>query len=169
MKHHCERKGKLGSSGPVSEDGVWSRPAGGCRSRKYSSERGVALVVTLILLSVITFMAVTFLVVSRSQHGSVATTTDQTTARLAAESGLQDVQLRLVSPMLAFTNQHVVELIVSTNYNNPLGFIAIGPAYSSYTNVNFNYPNGSFLTGKDFLQNLQNLLYYPRVPLFVMT
>ena len=46
------------------------------------SERGVALVITLVLLTVITFMAVTFLVVSSSQHGSVTTETEQATARL---------------------------------------------------------------------------------------
>ena len=34
-------------------------------------EQGVALVITLILLSVITFMAVTFLVFSRSEKGAV--------------------------------------------------------------------------------------------------
>ena len=34
---------------------------------------GVALVITVVLISVITFMAVTFLIVSRSQHGAVAT------------------------------------------------------------------------------------------------
>jgi Tfp pilus assembly protein PilX len=46
-------------------------------SRLTHHDHGVALVITLVLLSVITFMAVTFLVVSRSQHGSVATETDQ--------------------------------------------------------------------------------------------
>ena len=43
----------------------------------HHSQRAVALVITLLLLSVITFMAVTFLVVSRSQHGSVTTETDR--------------------------------------------------------------------------------------------
>src|SRR5271154_5550926 len=51
----------------------------------FRGERGVALVVTLILLSVITFMAVTFLVVSRSEHGSVGVSTDQITGRYNAE------------------------------------------------------------------------------------
>jgi len=139
--------------------------------RRYGSklERGVALVITLILLSVITVMAVTFLVVSRSQHGSVATTTDTTTARLSAESGFEEAKSRLISPILAFTNAMVADLIVSTNFNNPIGFISTGPSYASYTNVNYNYPNGNFLTGNDFLQNLENLLYLPRAPVFVLT
>src|SRR6059036_3053056 len=67
---------------------------------------GVALVITLILLSVITFMAVTFLVVSRSEHGSVDTTIDATTARLAKDTGFEAAKLRLLAPMLAFTNQY---------------------------------------------------------------
>ena len=58
------------------------------RRRSSGAERGVALVITLILLAVITFMAVTFLVVSRSEKGAVVTTTDQTIARMAADAAL---------------------------------------------------------------------------------
>ena len=53
------------------------------------SQRGVALIVTLLLLSIITFMTITFLVVSRSQKGSVVTETDQSIARLAADTALE--------------------------------------------------------------------------------
>src|SRR5689334_22459523 len=50
------------------------------RNSKRASE-GVALVITLILLSVITFMAITFLVVSRGEKSTVGSVTEQTTAR----------------------------------------------------------------------------------------
>src|ERR1035438_7178570 len=62
------------------------------------SERGVALVITLVLLTVITFMAVTFLVVSSSQHGSVTTETEQATARLAADTARERAIAQLLAP-----------------------------------------------------------------------
>src|SRR6185369_13499130 len=43
-------------------------------------QQGVALVVTLIMLSVITFMAIAFLVLSRGERSSVTTATDQSLA-----------------------------------------------------------------------------------------
>src|ERR1035441_2071136 len=61
--------------------------------RSTHTQRGVALVITLVLLSIITFMAVTFLVVSRSQHGSVATETDLAIARLAADSATERAKI----------------------------------------------------------------------------
>src|SRR5512143_305716 len=54
-------------------------------ARNTPHSQGVALVVTLVLLSVITFMAITFLIVSHSQHGSVTTQTDLAVARFAAD------------------------------------------------------------------------------------
>src|SRR6266567_2892466 len=133
----------------------------------HRSSSAVALVITLILLSVITFMAVTFLVVSRAQKGAVSTTTDQTTAKLAADAGFERAKAELLAPILAFTNPAGYDLRVSTNYVNPAGFIISGVAYTSFTNASYNYPNGQSLTGKDALQNLANLLYDPRPPVFV--
>src|SRR6266567_2439964 len=139
------------------------------RVKRHSPTAAVALVITLILLSVITFMAVTFLVVSRAQKGAVNTTTDQTTAKLAADAAFERAKAELLAPIMAFTNQSAYGLRVSTNYINPIGFIASGVAYTSFTNVSYNYPNGQPLTGKDALQNLGNLLYDPRPPVFVAT
>src|ERR1039458_4365533 len=86
------------------------------------SERGVALVITLVLLTVITFMAVTFLVVSSSQHGSVTTETEQATARLAADTARERAIAQLLAPIMAWTNEFNYGLLVSTNYINPAGF-----------------------------------------------
>ena len=73
--------------------------------RSTHSQRGVALVITLVLLSVITFMAVTFLVVSRGQHGAVATETDQQIARFAADTARERAIAELLAPILATTNE----------------------------------------------------------------
>src|SRR4051812_3624756 len=59
----------------------------------FARERGVALVITLILLSVITFMAVTFLVITQAERKSVTTSVDQLTAKQAAESAFQMAQI----------------------------------------------------------------------------
>src|SRR5437879_6046672 len=85
-------------------------------------ERAVALVITLILLAVITFMAVTFLAVSRRERGSVTTATDQTTAKFAAESGNDRAVAQMLAAILANTNAFAYDLVVSTNFYNWNGY-----------------------------------------------
>lgn len=60
-------------------------------------EAGVALIITLILLAVITFMAVTFLVVSRGQKSSVGTYTDMAIAREAANAAVERVKAEVMA------------------------------------------------------------------------
>ena len=71
--------------------------------------------------------------------------------------------------MLAFTNPNNYELLVSTNYINPLGFVASLPANGNpYTNVNYERTSAdAALTPAQMLQNLENLLYDPRPPVFM--
>ena len=101
------------------------------------SERAVALVITLLLLSVITFMAVTFLVISRSEKGAVTTATDQAIARLAADTGFEQAMAQSLGSIMAYTNPFALDLIVSTNYVRPGGFIS---GNRSLTNVSFATP-----------------------------
>ncbi|HEV2392889.1 MAG TPA: hypothetical protein VG146_11080 [Verrucomicrobiae bacterium] len=130
------------------------------------SQQGIALVITLILLSVITFMAIAFLVLSQGQKGNVATYTDQSLAKLAADTAFQQAQAQLMAPILAYTNPFAVGLLVSTNYVNPAGFF---PGLSSPTNVNYDFVSGTLapLTQAQQLQNLTNLLFSPRPPVFI--
>src|SRR5262249_26949760 len=131
------------------------------------SSAGVALVITLILLSVITFMAVTFLVVSRSEHNSVATDTDQTASRLASEGAQERAITELNGRVMASSNPFNFGLGVSTNFINGLGFT---PGSASSTNVNYDYTRtGGALSPQDRMQNIANLLYDPRVPVFIVT
>jgi len=81
-----------------------------------ASQRGVALIITLILLAVVTFMALTFLAVSRRERGAVTTTTDTTSARLAADAALAAAEGEIVANTLAATNPYNFGLLVSTNY-----------------------------------------------------
>src|SRR5262245_6627800 len=128
---------------------------------------GVALVITLVLLAVITFMAVTFLLVSHSEKGQVTMQMEQTTAGLAADQAFERAKADIISRMLAFTNPYSFGLLVSTSYVNGAGFTTgVGAA----TNVNYTYANGTPLnTLADLYQNLNNMVYDPPAPVFVPT
>ena len=149
-------------------------------------DRGVALIITLIMLSVITFMAVTFLVLSQRERNAVTTTTDQAIARMTAATAVERAKIELLAPMLAFTNDQMYGLIVSTNFINPRGFdpnaltVLLSYPHSAYpyalsncnpTNVNFDYivsPGPlTALTPAQRLANLANLFYNPRVPVIM--
>jgi hypothetical protein len=130
-------------------------------------QQGVALIITLILLSVTLIMAVAFLAISRRESGSVTTSTDTTTARLAADSALAHAEAQIIAGVLSTTNPYNYGLLVSTNYINANGFVSgiVDP-----TNVNYVYGNGNPLNNTaDFLQNVGNLFYLPRAPVFVPT
>src|SRR5437016_2889112 len=155
--------------------GTWSFPGSwildlgsSCRSlrRQPRCRQGVALVITLILLAIITFMAITLLVVSRSLKGSVSTTADQTTSSLAADAATERAKMAIIAPIIAFSNPYAIDLLVPTNYYNPLGFFNNN---ARATNVNYDDHTfaGGRLTAAQQLQNLQNLQYDPRPPVWV--
>ncbi len=142
---------------------------------KRNSQQGVALVITLVLLSVITFMAVTFLVVSRSERQAVTTQADQSDARLAADAARERAIADMIVPIMAFSNANAFQMRVSTNFINPLGFqSALPPDGNRYTNVNYDGAevgrnNLRPLTPPQMQQNIANLLYDPRPPVFIRT
>src|SRR5271167_740448 len=128
-------------------------------------EKGIALVITLILLSVTLVMAIAFLAISRREAGSVATSTDTVTARLAADAALANAQAQIIASVLATTNPYNAGLLVSTNFVNGYGFVS---GVANPTNVNYDYLSGGGALGQNqFVQNVANLLYLPRVPVFV--
>jgi hypothetical protein len=89
--------------------------------------RGVALVLTLILLSVALVMVLAFLAISGRERGSVTTQTEAATARHAAEAGLAAAEAQIAANILSTTNPYSFGLLVSTNYppfayTNPADF-----------------------------------------------
>ena len=133
------------------------------------ARRGMALIITLILLSVTLIMAVAFLAIARRERNAVTTTTDTAIARLATDSALAAATAQMAANIFATTNLAAYDshLLVSTNYINSLGF-ATGSA--SPTNVNYSfYPNGNPLNAGDYVQNIANLWLLPRAPVFVPT
>jgi hypothetical protein len=143
------------------------RPAQSC-----VSSRGIALVITLIMLSITLVMAVAFLAIARRETTSLATHTDSKTAQLAAETAVASAEAQLVAGMLASytangggvsSNAYNLHLFVSTNYINPNGFS------NGLNSVSYTYNGGGPLTPNDLEQNIANLFYLPRVPVFVPT
>ena len=149
------------------------------------ARRGIALVITLIMLSVVTITAVAFLAVSRRERSSVAAAAEQIDARYAADAALNRVKAEITSGIIATTNRFAYGLKVSTNYINPR-FDPTKPsaadlpagstnAFNQLTNVNYliNPKNGTpfQLPGDNlaYRKMLANLYYDPRPPVFYAT
>lgn len=130
------------------------------------SQRGIALITTLIMLSVVTLMAVTFLAVSRRERASVTTSTDRLDAKAMAEIALQRAEAEVVARVLAVSNLFNYDLLVSTNFINSAGFDV---GNTNIANVSYTYPNGTPLSGDDLLAMYRNLQIDPRAPVFVET
>ena len=126
----------------------------------------MALIITLLLLGVVTLMAIAFLALSRRDRGAVTTVTDTASARLAADAALANAEAQIAANALATTNPYNFGLLVSTNYINANGFVS---GNTNFYNVNYQYPDGTPVTGNDFLQLLANLYYAPRPPVFIPT
>jgi len=107
------------------------------------SRRGVALIITLILLSVVTFMALAFLALSRRERSAVATVTDTAGAQYAADAALANAEAQVLANVLATTNPYNFGLLVSTN-GSPVVFPVLP-------------------------DNLTNLYVNPRAPVLIST
>ena len=138
---------------------------------KLSSQRGVALVITLIFLAIITFLAVAFLATARRDKSSMSATQNQTGSKLMADQALARAQAEILGKMMARSNLLGVEMMVSRNYINPAGFNTGQPAGQVDTNnVNYDYTQGgAALNQNQFIQNVANLFFDPRPPVFVKT
>jgi hypothetical protein len=125
-------------------------------------QQGMALVITLILLSVTLIMAVAFLSISRREREAVSTTTDSASARLAADAALANAEAQIVANIFATTNSAAYNfgLLVSTNYFNTVA----APGVANPTNVNYDSPG---LTSDQRNQALADLFYSARAPVYL--
>ena len=93
------------------------------------AERGVALVITLILLSVTLIMAVAFLAGARRERNAVSTTTDAAIARLATDAALAAAEAQLAANLFATPGfSYNFGLFVSQNYI----YLNSEPGYDPY-------------------------------------
>ena len=114
---------------------------------KRQTQRGIALILTLILLSVITFLTLAFLALSRREKSAVNVDRDLTRAKQTAEALAEQAKAQILAQILATNNKWTYDLMVSRTYENPLGFnTTLGHNFNNpwltYTNVAFTYPNG---------------------------
>src|SRR5690606_6967325 len=96
-------------------------------SRMDVHRRGVALVITLIMLSVITFLTVAFLALSRRDRASVTTSLDQTDSLLMADAALARFQAEATARMMASGTLLAYDQMATRNYINPNGFVSAMP------------------------------------------
>jgi len=139
------------------------------------SRSGIALVITLIMLSVTLLMAVAFLALAKRERGSVSTGTDSAMAQQAARAAVDQAQGQILANILSgfsgydSTNAYNLQLLVSTNYINYSSGFKNLPNPANPTNVNYFDGSGNLLTGNNFIQNVANLSILPRPPVFVPT
>lgn len=133
------------------------------------SERGIALVITLVMLAIVTVMAIVFLAVSRRERTSVKMAEDLSMANAMAEAALERAKAEAMARMSVAGSKLHYDLFNSTNFlaksyqPQPLN----GPANTE--NVSYVDDNGNLLAGKDYLRMLANMQYDPRPPVFVET
>src|SRR5689334_20467421 len=111
--------------------------------RRYS-EQAVALIMTLIMLSVITVVAVAFLALTQRERTSVSQSTQQTEAELMTDIAFERAKGTILAQILATTNLNAVDLMVSRNFINTNGFYPnLGtPDSPNLTNINYEYLTG---------------------------
>ena len=110
-------------------------------------------------------MAIAFLALSRRERGAVTTVTDTASARLAADAALANAEGQIMANALATTNPYNFGLLVSTNYINPVGFNRHWRNFNERQLLLCEWELPSPAT--TFLQNLANLYYSPRPPVFI--
>ena len=133
---------------------------------RFRTQRGAALVITLIMLGMVTAMTVVFLGISQRERASVTVVSDQVSAQLMAETAAASAMSEVVGRIVATQDPLAYDMSVSTNYINRLGFV---PGRVSPTNVSYVYSNGRPLAPDDLLVNLANLHELARPPVFVDT
>jgi len=153
-----------------------------------SSRRGVALVITLIMLSVVTITAVAFLTVARRERAAVAAAGEQADARIAADAALNRARARILSQIASSGLREAPAMFVSTNFiapfytrgltvagqGLPLGTAQSNAWYSALANVSYLYLGRPFDLNNtaeilEYRRMLANLYYDPRVPVVART
>ena len=122
---------------------------------------GVALVATLIMLSLVTFMVVAFLSVARRERQSVAASLTINEARAAMEAALARAQAEIAARLLTSGDPWSYGMMVPTNYQNSVFNATVSP-----TNVNDVLAHVAAGYPTPWLTHLGNLQYDPRVPVF---
>ncbi len=135
-------------------------------NRLNKEEEGIALITTLIMLSLVTFLSVAFLTLTRQERQTVTVLSDIVTAeemeRTAMDRAVGEVMTRMLMTNGPNSRQ-VYDFMVSTNYERNGGFLS---GVASLANVKYSDNNGDPLNPGDQRRNIGNLYFDPRVPVY---
>jgi hypothetical protein len=140
-----------------------------------AKERAIALVITLLMLSVITFLAIAFIAMTKRDRSAVTATLDVDTARSMSDAALARAQTEIIAQMMAQGDVLSYDYMASHNYITPLALLPTAPFTPGTVNTNYvNYDwlmasGGSSNNPQSWAQNIGNLFYDPRPPVFVLT
>jgi len=127
------------------------------------NQSGVALVITLIMLSVITIIAVAFLALSQRERASLSQTLTGTEAELMASTGLERAKSHALAEVAAYLSTNTQIVNGRAQYPRPQGTdLAVSQAYTdnrTYFGTNWNMNDAQY-------EALTNLVYDPQVPVF---
>src|SRR3954470_10540768 len=98
---------------------------------RFRKQSGVALIITLIMLSVITVMAVAFLALSRRERASVVHSANAIDAELMASAGLERAKAEILGNIISQSNFLGPDFLVSGARTNtpPVPFLYGDPIY----------------------------------------
>ncbi len=136
---------------------------------KRHEQSGIALISTLIMLSLVTFLSVAFLTLTRQERATVQVQTQVVVAEEMERAGFQRATAEIVSRMLTTngpSGRQLYDFMVSTNYQRIGPFDPSPPARFSLANVSYTNNLGGPLSMSDQRQNILNLFYDPRVPVY---
>ena len=107
------------------------------RPSRRRAVRGVALVITLLMLSVITFLAIAFLAMSRQNKSAVSASLDVATARAASDAAQARAQAEIMAQILTSgdalqyraLNQEVLAELLPRHAGRLAPHVVIGAKY----------------------------------------
>ncbi len=133
-------------------------------------ERGIALVITLVMLAIVTVMAIVFLGVSRRERASVKVVEDIATANMMADAAAERAKAEAIAKMAAEGTKLYYDMFNSRSFQNPNGFAnQSATSLPDPDNVSYVDKSGAPLNEANRLRMLANMQYDPRVPVFVET
>lgn len=129
-------------------------------ARFVDRQSGVALVATLIMLSLVTFMVVAFLGVARRERRSVEASLTQGESRMAMDNALARAQADLLARLLTTGDKWSYGAMAPTNFQNPNANL------NAFNPLNVNHTAALAAGGTAWLTNLANLQYDPLLPVY---
>ena len=149
-------------------------PSAVARRRRNAPSPGIALIITLLMLAAITFLAIAFLAMTRRDRAAATAGVDLNVSKEMSDAAFARAQAEIIARMMAQNDLLSYDYMASHNFINPNGFT--NDKIPSINNVNYDFIAGTTIpmtptsqNGAPWAQNIANLYYDPRPPVFVTT